>query len=167
MTAKDHRVAAAHPRQALSVGAVIGGANRAAKQYAVLVAAAVVALWGAGVAGGVVALNSLDTFRAAPACRGASAYVYEVPSYPAQRAPARAPAPAWPPGGNSYWGWMPRWHELQVGNWVRVDGGGIWKVAAIAALPGHCKFFGITGVLGSRTPRGGSLAGRLVLQPIG
>ena len=163
MTATDHGLAAPRPRQPFALGAVIEGAKRAVKQHPVPIAAAVVALWGGGVAGGVVALNALDAFQAAPACRGASAYVYEVPGYPAQR----PTAPAWPPGGNSYWGWMPSWHALQVGNWVRVIGGGVWKVAAIAALPHQCEFFAVGSLGGSTRPPGGSLAGRLVLQPVG
>ena len=165
MTETDHGVAAGHPwwRLSFALGPLVEGTKRAARQHPVI-AAAVILLFGGGVAGAVVALDSSSAFQAAPTCRGASAYVYEVPSYPAQ-AP---PAPAWPPGGNSYWGWMPRWHALKVGNWVHADGGGVWKVAGIAALPRQCKFFGIMGVpIGSSIPHGGSLAGRLVLRPIG
>jgi hypothetical protein len=163
MTATDHGLAAGHPRRPFAFRAVIEDAKRAAKQHPFLIAIAVIALWGGGVAGGVIALNSQDAFQAAPTCRGASAYVYEVPGYPAQR----PTAPAWPPGGNSYWGWMASSHALQVGNWVRVIGGGVWKVAAIAASPHQCEFFAVGGLAGSTRPPGGSLAGRLVLQPVG
>ena len=123
-------------------------------------------LWGGGVAGGVVALNSSSGFQPAAACPGANSYVYAVPSHPAQP----APAPAWPPPQGNYWGWMPRPHALTVGSWVRVDTGGIWKITAIAALPNDCQFMGFSllvtsGAAGWRL--GGSVAGRLVLQRVG
>jgi hypothetical protein len=159
MTSTDQGVAAPHPRQPFALGAVIDGAKRAAKQHPVLIAAAVVVLWGGGVAGGVAALNSLSAFQAAAVCPAASAYVYEVPGYPAQ-VPS---APAWPPGKAYGWGWMPRRHALKVGNRLRLSGR-LWQVSAIAALPRDCKFFGVSG---HASPPGGTLAGRLVLRPVG
>ena len=123
-------------------------------------------LIGGGAAGATVALSQSNGFQAAAPCPGASAYVYAVPSYPTQ-AP---PAPAWPPGqGGDYWGWMPRSHALKVGNWVRVDRGGLWRITAIAALAGDCQFMGLSPpvTIGRPAPlSGGSVSGSLILQPV-
>lgn len=152
MISTDHAAAERHPWWLLA------GAKRAAERHRVLLAAAAVAM-GGGAAAAALALTSSSSFQAAAVCEGASTYVYEVPSYP-NRTPT---APAWPPGGNDYWGWMPRTHALRVGDRLRVNGA-LWQVAAIAALPGECKYFGVIGSpLG-----GGSLAGRLILRgPVG
>jgi hypothetical protein len=123
-------------------------------------------LIGGGAAWATVALSQSNGFQAAAACPGATSYVYAVPSYPAQP----APAPAWPPPQGNYWGWMPRPHALKVGNWVRVDAGGLWKITAIGALPNDCQFMSFSPPLASSAPAwrmGGSVAGRLVLQRIG
>ena len=116
----------------------------------------------------MLALNSSTGFQAAAPCPAADSYVYAVPSYPAQR----APAPAWPPSQGDYWGWMPRPHALVVGNWVRVDTGGLWRITAIAALPNDCQFMGMTPLFKPGTRplpawrAGGSVSGSLVLQPV-
>lgn len=168
MTSTDHGIAAARPpRLPLTLGDVAAGAKRALGRHPILVAAVVVALWGGGVAGGVVALNSSGGFQAAAACPAADSYVYAVPSYPLQR----APAPAWPPPQDNYWGWMVRRHALKVGDRVRVDTGGLWQVTAIAALPIDCHFMTVSPPVtigrGPAPLAGGSVAGRLVLQPVG
>jgi hypothetical protein len=124
-------------------------------------------LMGGAVAGATVALSDSNGFQPAAACPGASSYVYAVPSYPAQ-AP---PAPAWPPGqGGNYWGWMPRPHALKVGNWIRLNAHGqAWRVTAIAALAGDCKFMGLSPPVASGIPAwrlGGSVGGRLILGPV-
>src|SRR5437868_11602809 len=103
MTASGHSVPAKHPARQ-RFGAVSAEAKRAVRQHPVLIGAAVLVLCGGGVAGGVLALNSSTGFQAAAPCPGAHSFVYAVPSYPAQR----APAPAWPPPQGDYWGWMVR-----------------------------------------------------------
>jgi hypothetical protein len=167
MTASGHSVAARRLSR-LRFEAVIAGARRAVRQHPVLIVVALVVLWGGGVAGGVLALNSSTGFQAAAACPGAHSYVYAVPSYPAQR----APAPAWPPAQGGYWGWMVRRHPFKVGDRVRVDTGGVWQIKAIAALPSDCQFMGVSppvtvGGTGPRPLAGGTISGQLVLQPVG
>jgi hypothetical protein len=127
------------------------------RRVLILVLAVVV---GGGVAGAAIALNTSGGFQSAAVCPGASAYVYAVPSYPAQ-AP---PGPAWPPSHGDYWGWMARRHPFKVGDTVRVDTGGVWQIKAIAALPNDCQFMGLDAI-GGRLP-GGSVSGRLVLGPV-
>ena len=167
MTASSHRAVERHPwRVPFAFGPVVARVRRVVRMHPVLIAAALVVLWGGGVAGGVVALNSSSGFQPAAACPGATSYVYAVPSYPLQR----APAPAWPPPQSNYWGWMPRPRALKVGDWVRVDTGGIWKITAIAALPNDCQFMGLSplAVRGDLPAwrMGGSVSGSLVLQPV-
>ena len=136
-------------------------AKRRMRRRRLLILAAALLVGGAAT-GAALTQGGSSGFQAAAVCPAAGSYVYEVPNHPGQ-APT---APAWPPGGNDSWAWTPRWHALQVGNWVRADGR-LWRVSGIAALPGDCKFFAITGVpYGSSDPHGGSLAGRLVLQPV-
>ena len=167
MTSTGHTVVARHhARLRISPGSVVAGARRAVREHRVLAAAAVVVLCGCGVAGGVVALNSSSAFQSAAPCPGATSYVYAVPSYPARP----APAPAWPPPQGNYWGWMPRPHALEVGNWVRVDTGGLWKITAIAALPNDCQSMALSPPVTTATlpawRLGGSVSGSLVLQPV-
>jgi hypothetical protein len=169
MTASGHSVPAKHPAR-LRLMPVIAGAKRAVRQHPVLIGAAVLVLWGGGVAGGVLALNSSTGFQAAALCPGAHSFVYAVPSYPAQR----APTPAWPPGQGDYWGWMVRRHPLKVGDRVRagLGPGSVWQVKAIAALLGDCQFIGVSppvtvGGSGPRPLAGGTVSGQLVLQPVG
>jgi hypothetical protein len=64
MTASGHSVPAKHPSR-LRFAPVIAGVKRAVRQHPFLIAAAMVVLWGGGVAGGVVALNSVSGVRAA------------------------------------------------------------------------------------------------------
>jgi len=166
MTSTDHGVAAPQQRQPLALGAVIGGAKRAAKQHPVLIAAAVVVLCGGGVAGGIVALNAVSAVQAAAACPapGPPYYAYAVP-----------PDPAHPPAagsGASSWGWQPHIHPLKVGNWVRGMDGHPWKVTGIVTMPGVepvCRPFGIIGLGSANSPfhKGLVMAGRLVLRPVG
>jgi hypothetical protein len=118
----------------------------------------------AGGAGAAVALSSSSAVRPAAACPapGPPYYAYAVPSDPAHPPAAGSDAPSW--------GWMPRIHPLQVGNWIRVNGH-MWRVTEVAAMPGvepACRAFGILG-LPPRSPFGKGLvmAGRLVLQPVG
>jgi hypothetical protein len=165
MTASGHNVATKHPAR-LRLASVIAGAKRAVRQHPVVIGAAVVVLWGGGVAGGVLALNSSTGFQAAAPCPGAHSFVYAVPSYPAQR----APAPAWPPPEGDYWGWMVRRHPFKVGDRVRVDTGSVWQIKAIAALPSDCQFMGVSPpvtVGGPARLAGGTISGQLVLQPVG
>jgi hypothetical protein len=151
------------PRLPFSLDPLVAEAKRRMRKRRVLILVLAVLL-GGGAAGAAVALSQPNGFQAAAACPRASAYVYAVPSYPAQ-AP---PAPAWPPGqGGDYWGWMGLWHPLRVGNWVRVRWHGQpWRVTAIAAMPGDCKFMALDGGIGGSRPIGGSVAGRLILQPV-
>jgi hypothetical protein len=144
-------------RPPFSLDPLMAEAKRRMRKRRVLVAILVVLCGGA--AGAAVALTSSSGFRTAAVCTGASAYVYEVPSYPAQT----PTAPAWPPGGNDYWGWMFRHHPLTVGDQLRVNGSQ-WQVTAIAALPHACQAFFNEG-LGPLNS--GSLAGRLSLRPAG
>lgn len=137
---------------------VLAAARRLARWHPILLATVAAVVAGGG-AGGAV-LSRSNGFRPAAACPRASSYVYEVPSYPAH-APT---APAWPPGGNDNWGWMPGRHALQVGDRLRVNGAP-WRVAAIATLPGECSYFGVPGPPGALG--GGSLAGRLIRRPAG
>jgi hypothetical protein len=151
------------PRLPFSLDPLMAEAKRRMCKRRVLILVSAVLL-GGGSAGATVALSQSNGFKAAAACPGASAYVYAVPSYPGQ-AP---PAPAWPPGqGGDYWEWMALWHPLKVGNWVRVRWHGqAWRVTAIAATPGDCKFMALGGLGGRSRPIGGSVAGRLILQPV-
>jgi hypothetical protein len=139
--------------------------RRMRKRRVLIVVLAVIV--GAGATGAAVFLSDSNGFRAAAACPGATSYVYAVPSYPAQP----ASAPAWPPGqGGDYWGWMPRSHALRVGNWVRLDRGGVWKITGIAALAGDCQFMALDPPFTIGTipawRLGGSVSGSLILQPV-
>jgi hypothetical protein len=133
------------------------------RRVAILVMAVLV---GGGAAGAAVSLSQSNGFQAAAACPGANSYVYAVPSYPTQPAPASA----WPPPQGNYWGWMPRSHALMVGNWVRVDTGGLWRITAIAALPNDCQFMALSPPFTTATlpdwRLGGSVSGSLILQPV-
>jgi hypothetical protein len=57
-----------------------------------------------------------------------------------------------------------------VGNWVRVDTGGLWRITAIGALAGDCQFMGLSPPFTTGTTPawrlGGSVSGRLILQPV-
>jgi len=158
MTTRSHRLP-------FSLDPLMAEAKRRMRKRRVLILLLIVLVCG-GTAAAAVALSGSNGFRSAAPCPRASAYVYAVPSYPTQA----APAPAWPPGqGGDYWGWMPRSHALQVGNWVRVDRGGLWKVTAIAALAGDCQFMALSPpvTIGHPAPlAGGSVAGRLILRPV-
>jgi len=165
MTASGHSVAAKHPAR-LRFAPVIAGAKRAVRQHRLLIAAAVLVLWAGGVAGGVVALNSVNDVQSAAACPapGPPYYAYAVP-----------PDPAHPPAagsGPTSWGWQAHLRPLKVGNWVRGMHGHRWKVTGIVAMPGVepvCKPFAIVGLASANSPfnRGLVMAGRLVLQPVG
>jgi hypothetical protein len=166
MTLTDRGVAAPHTRQPLALTAVIDGAKRAAKQHPVLIAAAVVVLCAGGVAGGVVALNSVSAVQPAAACPtpGPPYYAYAVP-----QDPAHPPAAG---SGASSWGWQPHLHPLTVGNWVRGMDGHMWKVTGIVTMPGVepvCRPFAIIGLGSASSPfnKGLVMAGRLVLRPVG
>jgi hypothetical protein len=148
-----------HARLPFSLDPLIAEAKRRMRKRRVLILVLAV-LIGGGAAGATVALGQSNGFQAAAACPGAIAYVYAIPSYPAQ-AP---PAPAWPPPQGDYWGWMARRHPFKVGDRVRVDTGGLWQIKAIAALPNDCQFMGLDAI-GGRLP-GGSVAGRLILGPV-
>jgi hypothetical protein len=159
MTAHTHRLP-------FSLDPLMAEAKRRMRKRRVLILVLAV-LVGGGAAGAAVSLSQSNGFRAAAACPGATSFVYAVPSYPA----ASAPAPAWPPGqGGDYWGWMPRSHALKVGNWVRVDRGGLWRITGIAALAGDCQFMALSPpVTTGTTPAwriGGSVSGSLILQPV-
>jgi hypothetical protein len=145
-------------RLPFSLDPLMAEAKRRMRKRRVLLAILAVLIIG-GAAGAAVALTSSSGFHTAAVCTGASAYVYEVPSYPAQT----PTAPAWPPGGNDYWGWMFRYHSLKVGDQLLVNGSQ-WQVTAIAALPHACQPFFNQG-LGPLNE--GSLAGRLILRPAG
>jgi hypothetical protein len=140
---------------------------RAAKQHPVLIAAAVVVLWAGGVAGGVVALNSVSAVQPPAAtcpAPGPPYYAYAVP-----QDPAHPPAAG---SGASSWGWQPYIHPLKVGNWVRGMDGHMWKVTGIVAMPGVepvCRALGIIGLGSANSPfnKGLVMAGRLVLRPVG
>jgi hypothetical protein len=94
----------------------------------ILIAAAVVVVWGGGVAGGVVALNGLsDVVPAVPCPVTGGYYAYAVPDDPAHPPAADSSAPSW--------GWMPRKHQVKVGDRIRVNGR-LWQVTEIAAMPG-------------------------------
>ena len=146
------------PRLPPSLDPLMAEAKRRMHKRRVLVAILAVLMCG-GAAGAAVTLTSSSGFRTAAVCTGASAYVYEVPSYPAQT----PTAPAWPPGGNNYWGWMFRYNPLRVGDQLRINGSQ-WQVTAIAALPHACQAFSNEG-LGPLNS--GSLAGRVILRPTG
>jgi hypothetical protein len=159
VTAHAHRLP-------FSLDPLMAEAKRRMRKRRVLILVLAVLVVGSGAAGAAVSLSQSNGFRAATACPGATSYVYAVPSYPAQP----APAPAWPPPQGNYWGWMPRPHALVVGNWVRADTGGLWRITAIAALPNDCQFMAIsppatTGTLPTWL-LGGSVSGSLVLQPV-
>jgi hypothetical protein len=164
MSASGHSVAANHPAR-LRFGPVIAGAKRAVGQHRLLIAAAVLVLWGGGVAGGVVALNSVSDVQSAATCSapGPPYYAYAVP-----------PDPAHPPAagsGPTSWGWQPHIHPLKAGNWIRGDGGHMWKVTGIVTMPGVeavCRPFAIVGLGSAYSPfnKGLVMAGRLVLQPV-
>jgi hypothetical protein len=164
MTASGHSVAAKHSSR-LWLGAVIAGVKRAVRQHP-LIGAALVVLWGGGVAGGVLALNSVSDVQAAAACPapGPPYYAYAVP-----------PDPAHPPAagsGATSWGWQPHIHPLKVGNWVRGMDGHKWKVTGIVTMPGVepvCRPFAIIGLGSANSPfnKGLVMAGRLVLRPVG
>jgi hypothetical protein len=151
------------PRLPSSLYPLMAEAKRRMRKRRVLILVLAV-LIGGGAAGATVALSQSNGFKAAALCPGASVYVYAVPRYPAQ-AP---PAPAWPPGqGGDYWEWMSRSDALKVGNWIRVSlHGQAWRVAGIAALAGDCRFMGLEPVFGTSRPPGGSVGGRLILQPV-
>lgn len=128
MTSTDHGVAAPRLRRPLPLGAVIAGAKRAAKEHRVLLAVALVVLWGGGVAGGVVALNSVSAVQPAGACPITGGYyAYAVPDDPAHPPAAGS--------GATSWGWTPRKHQVRVGDRMRLNGR-LWRVTEIAAMPG-------------------------------
>jgi hypothetical protein len=113
-------------------------------------------------AGAAVALYPSRGFQPAAPCPGAGARVYAVPSNPADP----STAPAWPPGANDDWGWMVRRHALNVGDRIHLSANGpLWQVTAIGTLPGDCQPFTVIPPVGSHLT-GGSLAGKLVLQPL-
>jgi hypothetical protein len=159
MTAHAHRLP-------LALDPLMAEAKRRMRKRRVLILVVLAVLVGGGAAGAAVSLSPSNGFRAAAACPGATSYVYAVPSYPAQP----APAPAWPPSQGSYWGWMPRSHALVVGNWVRVDTGGLWRITAIAALPNDCQIMNMSRPFTTRTlpawQLSGSVSGSLILQPV-
>lgn len=148
------------PRLPFSLDPLMAEAKRRMRKRRVLILVSAVVI-GGGAAGTTLALSQSSGFRAAAPCPGATSYVYAVPSYPTKP----PPAPAWPPPQGSYWGWMPRSHALQVGNWVRVDTGGLWRITAIGALPNDCQFMTFVGGIGRRLV-GGSVSGSLTLQPV-
>jgi len=158
MTSHAHRLP-------FSLDPLMAEAKRRMRKRRVLILVLAV-LVGGGAAGSAVALSQSNGFRAAAACPRATSYVYAVPSYPAQP----APAPAWPPPQGNYWGWMPRPHALVVGDWVRVDTGGLWRITAIAALPIDCQSMVLSPPVTIRPlpawRLGGSVSGSLILKPV-
>jgi hypothetical protein len=93
-----------------------------------LIAAAVIVIWGGGVAGGVAAMNSLSVVQPAAACPVTGGYyAYAIPGDPAHPPAAWSSAPSW--------GWMPRKHQVRIGDRMRLDGR-LWRVTEIAAMPG-------------------------------
>jgi hypothetical protein len=165
MTAIGHSVAAKHPAR-LRFAPVIAGDKRALRQHPLLIGIALVVICGGGVAGGVLALNSVSDVQAAAACPapGPPYYAYAIP-----------PDPAHPPAagsGATSWGWQPHLRPLKVGNWVKGMDGHKWKVTGVVTMPGVepvCRPFGIVGLGSVNSPFGKGLvmAGRLVLQPVG
>jgi hypothetical protein len=162
MTASGRTVMAKHPAR-LRLAPVIAGAKRAARQHRLLIAVAVLVLVSGGVAGGVVALNSVRNVRPAAACPapGPPYYAYAVPSDPGHPSAAGS--------GATSWGWQPHIRPLKVGNWVR--DGRLWKVTGIVTMPGVepvCRPFAIIGLGSANSPfnKGLVMAGRLVLQPV-
>jgi hypothetical protein len=156
MTTGGHDVSVDYERRS-GFASAVARAGRGLRRHPIILAALALAVLG-GVTVAALALNSSSGFQSAAVCRKASSYVYAVPSYPLQ-AP---PAPAWPPPQGSYWGWMVRKQMLRVGDRVRLDTGGSWRVTAIAALPIDCEFMGMNGLRAA----GGTVAGRLILQPV-
>ena len=92
MTAHAHRLP-------FSLEPLMAEAKRRMRKRRVLILVLAV-LVGGGAAGAAESLSQSNGFRTAAACPGATSYVYAVPSYPAQQ----APAPAWPPPQGS-WTW--------------------------------------------------------------
>jgi len=117
MSSADHRVVAAHPWRLPF-----------ALERPIVIAAAVVAASAGGVVGGVVALNGLSDVVPAGACPVTGGYyAYAVPDDPAHPPAAGSGAPSW--------GWMPRKHQVEIGDRMRLNGR-LWQVTEIAVMPG-------------------------------
>lgn len=129
-----------------------------------------------GAAGAKVAFNPSTAVRPAGACPVTGGYyAYAVP-----QDPAHPPAAG---SGASSWGWIPRKHQVKVGDRLREDGR-LWQVTEVATMPGVepvGRPFGITGwpmprlrrvngkaVVIPRPPGNYSLTmcGRLVFRPV-
>lgn len=167
MTSTGHSVAAMHvSRLRFRLRPVIARARRVVGQHPVLVAAAVVVVWGGGVAGAVVALNSPSDVHPAVACPVTGGYyAYAVPDDPAHPPAAGS--------GPTAWGWTPRKHQVKLGDRMRLNGR-LWQVAEIAAMPGVEPVGRPFAILGWPHPlqqrvsgnRSLTMCGRLVFRPV-
>lgn len=167
MTSTGHSVEARHPsRLRFGLRPVIARARRVVGQHPVLFVAAVVVVSGGGVAGAVVALNSLSDVHPAAACPVTGGYyAYGVPDDP-----AHPPAPG---SGPTSWGWTPRMHQVKVGDRMRLNGR-LWQVTEIAAMPGVEPVGRPFAILGWPQPgqqrvsgnTSLTMCGRLVFRPV-
>jgi hypothetical protein len=164
MTASGHSIPSKHPVR-LRFTPVIAGAKRAGRQHPILIAAAVLVLWGGGVAGWVAGLNSASDVQAAGRCPVTGGYyAYAVPDDPAHPPAAGS--------GATSWGWTPRKHQVRIGDRMRLNGR-LWQVTEIATMPGvepvGRPFYIISWPMpGQHLPGNTSLTmcGRLVFRPV-